>query len=731
MVKPLKAGMIQQASLCLLFTVVLPAFIIAQNITTIAGTGVAGYNGDGIAATSAQLNVPNGLAIDAAGNIYIGDWQRIRKIDVITGLISTIAGTGTGGYNGDGILAVNAQLNDPTTLAFDGNGDLFLTDRFNNRIRKITMSTGIISTVAGTGTVGYNGDGILATTAQLNIPHNIGFDANGDLFIADAFNYRVRKVDMNTGIISTIAGTGVSGYNGDGITATTAQLTGPTSVIFDNAGNTFISDFGGQRIRKITKSTGLISTIAGTGTAGYNGDGIAATTAQLNGCWSIRFDAAENMYLADANNYRVRKITKTTGLISTVAGTGTGGYNGDGIAATSAQIYHVYNTYFDQLNCNLYIADYSNNRIRKVTGGFAGCPSPVAPGNLVSCQVLPAVAINNANKNSWVPVFDSSGNIAAMINANGNNLGTINSSLFTKAGACRVDGSHRIYLNRNITITPQNQPSTAVSLRLYILKAELDSLKTALNDQGQPSGVATINDVDVFKNSDACATVGSVNALPLTATNGAYNADYYLQANISSFSSFYFANKALPAILPVKISSFTGERNGSINILSWIADCNGAVSFIIERSEDGSHFIHIGDLAATARQCNLPFIFKDPTAAPRKYYYRLRIVELNGTVNYSNVILLQGNNKEPLLLAINPGILQDDIINVQTWSSNTGRLAMIITDMQGRRLFQKEFTVQAGNSTLSITTGKLSPGVYCLYGIGNGGRSNVVRFIKN
>ena len=153
--------------LLVFFLILLSQTSSAQIITTIAGTGVAGYNGDGIAATTAQLNVPNGLALDAAGNIYIGEQNghRIRKIDVITGLISTIAGTGTGGYNGDGILAVNAQLNDPTTLAFDGNGDLFITDRVNHRIRKITMSTGIISTVAGTGTAGYNGDGIAATTA--------------------------------------------------------------------------------------------------------------------------------------------------------------------------------------------------------------------------------------------------------------------------------------------------------------------------------------------------------------------------------------------------------------------------------------------------------------------------------------------------------------------------------------------------------------------------------------
>src|SRR5260221_3853932 len=159
-IKKYKVLIVHIALLYLILPFFLPSFIIAQNITTIAGTGVNGYNGDGIAATAAQLNLPNGLTFDAAGNIYIGELvgQRIRKIDVITNLISTIAGTGTGGYNGDGILAVNAQINNPTALVFDAHGDPFFTDRFNHRIRKITMSTGIISTVAGTGTAGYNGD---------------------------------------------------------------------------------------------------------------------------------------------------------------------------------------------------------------------------------------------------------------------------------------------------------------------------------------------------------------------------------------------------------------------------------------------------------------------------------------------------------------------------------------------------------------------------------------------
>ena len=711
------------------FLIFLPQLSNAQVITTIAGTGTAGYNGTGIAATSAQLSSPQGLAVDAAGNIYIGDMAnfRIRKIDISTGLISTIAGTGVNGYNGDGIPAISAQIGTPSALAFDENGDLYTTD-WTSRIRKITMSTGLISTVAGTGVAGYNGDGILATSAQLNMPNEVSFDASGNLYISDWINHRVRKVDKSTGIITTIAGTGTAGYNGDGIAATAAQLNGPCGIIFDNKGNIYIGEFQGHRIRKINTGTGLISTIAGSGTAGYNGDGIAATTAQLSFMAYIRFDAAENLYIGDAGNQRIRKIDKVTNLISTVAGTGTAGYNGDGIAATSAQLGTPYNLYFDKLNCNMYIAEYSNNRIRKITGGFAGCPSPVAPGNLVSCQVLPGVAINNANKNSWVPVYDSSGNIAAMINANGNNLGTVNTSIYTKTGPCREDGNFRLYLNRNITITPQTQPASNVSVRLYILKAELDSLKTAINSQSQPSGVASINEVDVFKNDDSCSAIGGNTALPLTASSGTYNTDHYLQVSVSSFSSFYFANKALPVILPVKIKSFTGKHNGTTHYLKWEVDCFDDVVFNIERSADGIHFNSIGNISAGQADCNKAFYFTDQNILPGDNYYRLQIVEANGVQHYSAVVFLNSKNYLNIRLMSNP--LVHAALDIELFSKKAESIEFICTDVTGRVILHRQLQVIRGTSQVAIDMGNFAKGIYWVYAVGTAGRSNTAKFIK-
>lgn len=713
------------------FIFLMPEFIPAQNISTIAGTGTGGYNGDNIAATLSQLYGPQGLALDAAGNIYIADLvnSRVRKITISTGIITTIAGTGTPGYNGDNILAVNAQIQYPSALTFDTNGDLFFTDRGNSRVRKITTSTGIITTIAGTGAGGYNGDGIAATSAQLNNPNDVSFDASGNLHIADWQNNRVRKVDKITGIISTIAGTGVAGFNGDGLAATSSQINGPCGIIFDHLGNTFISEYGGYRIRKITLSTGLMSTIAGTGVAGYNGDGIAAVSAKLNLNAYIRFDGNENMYIGDAGNARVRKITTSTGIISTIGGTGTPGYNGDGIAATSAQLNAPFNICFDQTKCNTYIADYNNNRLRKITGGFIGCTQPVAPGNQVSCQALPTVTIDNSNNNVWVPIFDGSGNIAAEINGGTNNLGTINTSLYTKTGPCRQDASFRIYLNRNITFTVQNISIFGnVSIRLYILKAELDSLKTAMNSQGQPSGVATINDVDVFKNNDACATVGSLTASPLLSTPNTYNYDYYLQMNLTSFSStssFYFANKLLTSLLPVKVNSFTGTHTGTGNSLHWEVGCSGNIQFNIERGYDGIHFDSIG--VVTTNDCNRPFFFTDIHPLQHYNYYRLKINETDGYSSYSSIILLQGNETRGLEVSVIPNFIGGGAMHVQVASENDEAVELIVTDMTGRLMYRKHTGIHAGSNSLSLAVPAMAPGMYLFYVVGLEGRSNVVK----
>ncbi len=259
----------------------------AQTINTVAGNGTAGFIGDGPSATSLALNQPRGVAFDGAGNLYIADEMnhRIRKVTP-TGAMTTIAGNGTAGYSGDGGFAVSAQLNQPEDVLVDSAGNLFIADSSNQRIRKVTPA-GIISTVAGTGSFsgGFNGDNIAAVNAQLNRPTRLAMDASGNLYIADSSNQRVRRISTD-GVITTVAGYGLKGYTGDGGAATTAALNFPVGVAVDNAGNLFIADAENHVVREV--SGGVISTVAGNGrgagtdVGSFSGDGGAATAAGLN-----------------------------------------------------------------------------------------------------------------------------------------------------------------------------------------------------------------------------------------------------------------------------------------------------------------------------------------------------------------------------------------------------------------------------------------------------------------
>jgi uncharacterized protein (TIGR03437 family) len=331
-------------------------------ITTVAGTGSTGFSGDGGPATSARLYWPYGVTVDGSGNIYIADWSnnRVRKVSP-SGIISTVAGTGTAGYAGDGGPATSANLNSPYGTAVDGSGNLFIADENNNRIRKVSPS-GIITTVAGTGSSSFSGDGGPATSAQLNSPHNVTLDGSGNLYFSDSSNNRIRKVS-STGIISTVAGNGGSSSSGDGGPATSAQLNWPHGVALDGSGNLYIGDYDNNRIRKVS-SSGIITTVAGTGTGGFSGDGGPATSAQLYNPNGVVLDGSGNLYFSDFSNNRIRKVSPS-GIITTVAGTGSSGFSGDGGPATSAQLSEPSGLAMDGSG-NLFIADENNCRIRLI-----------------------------------------------------------------------------------------------------------------------------------------------------------------------------------------------------------------------------------------------------------------------------------------------------------------------------------------------------------------------------
>jgi hypothetical protein len=339
----------------------------AQVVYTFAGNGIPGFNGDSISARSAQLNGVQGLCFDKSGNLIIAENEgaRVRKINLANGLITTIAGTGVEGYSGDSGPAGIAQLNHPIKIAIDTGNDIFILDYANNVIRKIEAKTGTITTFAGsTQSGGFSGDGGLATNAKFYVPLDIALDKAGNLYIADFLNYRVRKINRSTGIISTIAGNGSGQYNGDNISATLAGMQ-PISVAVDSNNILYISDFNNYRIRKVNQQTGLITTIAGTGVQGENGDNGNANAAQLNSVVSLKLDKLQNIYLTDQQSNVIRKIDANSNIITRVAGSGEQGYNGDGFQANEAMFYSPQNCAISDSN-DVYIADRGNNRVRIV-----------------------------------------------------------------------------------------------------------------------------------------------------------------------------------------------------------------------------------------------------------------------------------------------------------------------------------------------------------------------------
>ena len=342
-------------------------YVDAQIISTIAGNGIQGDSGDAGAAISCELLNPDGIAIDKHGNLYICSAvsNSIRKISSGTGIITTIAGNGSVGYSGDGGSAINATFGGPVGLATDTSGNLFIADVGNNCIRKVTASTGIITTIAGNTIQGYSGDSSLAINAEFNSPTTIALDKYENIYIADTYNSCIRKITKTTGIITTVAGNNTFGFAGDGGQATSATFNVPFGVAVDSSGNIYVADYQNFRVRKVDISTGIINTIAGNNVSAYSGDGGLANNAGLVQPFCMALDKYQNIYIVDESDNRIRKITSSTNIIATVAGNGIAGYNGDGIVATNAEINNPSGVIIDTAG-NIYIADLQNQRIRMV-----------------------------------------------------------------------------------------------------------------------------------------------------------------------------------------------------------------------------------------------------------------------------------------------------------------------------------------------------------------------------
>jgi NHL repeat len=351
-----------------------PVFAQQYTIATIAGNGTAG----------AFLSNPTSVAVDPSGDVYVADWTgMVRKIWVRAGFVTTVAGTGALGYSGDGFQAINAKLGKAIGMALDGGGNLYFADGDNNRIRRVDLSTGVIATVAGTGASEDSGDGGLAVNAGVSRPTGVTADAAGNLYFSSSWS-RVRKVIAGTGVIGTVAGQVVTSFGGDNGPAIDAAFWDPIPSAVDRQENVYVVDFENSRIRVLSAATGIVTTFAGAGACatstgpfnglvckgGFSGDGGPAKNATLNHAQGAAFDLSGNLYIADTINHRIRRVDASTGLNHTIAGNGISGFSGDGGPAVTAEISFPVGVAVDRSG-RVYFADENNNRVRVLI--------PVAP----------------------------------------------------------------------------------------------------------------------------------------------------------------------------------------------------------------------------------------------------------------------------------------------------------------------------------------------------------------
>jgi sugar lactone lactonase YvrE len=338
-------------------------------ISTVVGNGTPDFKGDGGAAASASLSNPRAVTVDATGNLYISDStnNRVRKVDGTTGVITTVAGNGTRDFSGDGGLATKASLAFPMGLTVDTEGNLFIADARNHRIRRVDAKTGIITTVAGQGIRGLAGDNGPALSALLSYPTAVALDEEGNLYIADSENGGIRRVDRKTGIISSVVGEGTPGAKTDAAGTPTIRglFVAPVGLTYDGKGSLYVADSFLNRIKKVEVATRKVTIVAGKGANQYCGDGGPAKEACLAQPAGVALDAAGNVYIADAGNNRVRKVDAKSGLVTTVAGSGERGFAGDHGPATKASLGFPTGVAIDPKG-RVVVVEPNNNRVRRL-----------------------------------------------------------------------------------------------------------------------------------------------------------------------------------------------------------------------------------------------------------------------------------------------------------------------------------------------------------------------------
>jgi trimeric autotransporter adhesin len=389
-------------------------------ITLLGGNGITQYIGDGYPATNYSFALPEGLCKDKAGNLLIADFANSRiRLLIANDTLKTLYGNGTAGYFGDFGQAVFAELNTPNAVCTDTAGNVYIGDYYDAVVRKVDIATGIITTVCGSGINGFYGDGGPATAAKMQAIGSICLDNHNNIYIPDYSNHRIRKVTASTGIISTIAGNGMNGYTGDSSAATAAELSYPSSVCADAAGNIYFTEHGNHTVRRIDAQTGIITTVAGRGTYGYSGDNGAATAAYLNLPVCVFADNKGIIYIADAGNNVIRDID-TAGIIHTIAGSGGYGFAGSGGHPLDVR-FHAPSAVFADDSGTLYIADGGNSAvwsIRKPTNAVSELTVKT-----VSIYPNPSAGMLHVNIEKWnafcnLELYDATGKLLLSENTN-------------------------------------------------------------------------------------------------------------------------------------------------------------------------------------------------------------------------------------------------------------------------------------------------------------------------
>ena len=489
--------------------------IYAQNIITIAGTGTNTNDGDDGPATCAGIPNPSGLVADGKGFLYIALTNSIRKIDLARNTISRVAGSDTYGFAGDGGPAKAALLQFPYALCLDKKNNLYVSEMDGHRIRKIDLTTGIISTIAGLSTAGFSGDGGPAINASFNTPLGICTDAADNIYIADNLNHRVRRIDAVTGIITTVAGNGTATFSGDGGAAINAGIARPNCVAVDPSGNIFLTESFPTvtaRIRKINTSTGTISTVAGSNVSSYSGDGGPAINANLYNPISLCFDPAGNLYVAENDDSRIRVIN-SAGIINNFAGNGTNGFGGDGGPATVGSLHFLRQITHDG-NGNLFACDLFNNRIRAI--GANSLPPAAIPTAITGISADKEIACEGQPVTFTASVVNPGFNAIYQWKVNGNPVNIIQPVFTTsilKEGdlvsltLLSVVCGQNLAINSNTLILMHIKPRPQVSVTTFsseICAGQMVNFTAVANNAGNnPVYQWRLNSTNVGTNSNS------------------------------------------------------------------------------------------------------------------------------------------------------------------------------------------------------------------------------------